>query len=818
MPLRFKKRILSHIAHARYSPQSIEAMARDLRVEEEDVDAFRQAVEELASEGRILLNDQGHVLLPPPGEEVVGVFRRNPRGFGFIRPRDPTAHGDFFVAPDDTQGAMTGDLVRARIRREPNRFVKGERSPYSAVVVEVLERGRTSFTGELRKVGGRWLVFPDGDRLTDPVEVRDVGAKNATEGDKVLIELLRLPEAGALGEGVIVRVLGQAGEPDVETAAVIASYDLKEAFDEALLAQARDASLAFEEQLARLEREPFEQVFPDREDLRSEFIVTIDPPDARDYDDAISISREGDGWRLGVHIADVSHFVEQDSPLDLEARDRCNSTYLPRRVLPMLPELLSNGVCSLQEGVCRLTRSVFLRYDGRGEVTGKGFAGCLIRSAKRLTYLEAQALIDGDEEEAKKHAKTEPVYSEQLKRALREMDALAKRIRQRRRRAGMIHLNLPEVELLFDEAGRVVDAQPEDDAFTHTIIEMFMVEANEAAARLFEELGVPIIRRVHPEPPPGALEELAQFIRTLGLRLPKHPDRFDLQALLDSVEGTPRERAVHFAVLRALSPAEYLPAHMGHFALASEAYAHFTSPIRRYADLTVHRAIAAYLSLTRNGQEPPRKPNQKKALGRELARLPACPAEETLLEIAHKCTRREENSEEAERELRNLLVLELMEQHIGDVFDGVVTGAANAGVFVQLNKYLVEGLIRLADLPEVEKGVAPRWKFDRSRGAVIEQKTGRSYKLGDTVRVVVSAVDLARRQMELLIPTEEALKRAGVGKALKLGGTGGGLAKAEGAGFGAVRTGAQRRSRKSKARDRAKQDHRKERKAKGKRR
>jgi len=818
MPLRFKRRILGHIAHERYSPQQVERMADELRIEDDDLDAFREALEQLATDGAVLMGAGGEVLLPPPGEEIIGVFRRNPKGFGFLIPRDPKAHGDLFVAPPDTLNALTGDLVRARVVHDKRRGGPDGRSPYTAVIEEVLERARTRFSGELKKVGGRWIVFPDGKALEDPVVVRDAGAKNASEGDKVLIELLRIPVAGSFGEGVITKVLGEAGEPDVETAAVIATYDLHEDFDESCAAEARDASIAFEEAVDRLRSEPFETVFPDREDRRAQFILTIDPPDARDYDDALSIERQGDGWRLGVHIADVSHFVAQGGPLDVEASKRCNSTYLPRRVLPMLPELLSNGVCSLQEGEPRYTKSAYIQYDSHGNATGKGFAACLIKSAKRLTYLEAQALIDGDETEAKKHAKTEPNYTTELREALGQFNALARTIRERRKKQGMIHLDLPEVELLFGDDGRVVDAQPEDDAFTHTLIEMFMVEANEAVARLFEELRVPLIRRAHPEPAPGALEHLAEFIKLLGYRLPKSPDRFDLQALLDTTAKTPSARAVHFSVLRSLNAAEYLPANIGHFALASEAYANFTSPIRRYADLTVHRALTEYLARTDNGKAPPRKPNQKKSLGREMARSDACPPQEALLEVARACTRREENSEAAERELRAFLVLELMEQHVGEMFQGVVTGVAAAGVFIQLEKYLVEGLIRMNDLPQVEPSHSPRWRLEKQKGAIVEQHSGRSFKLGDRVEVVVANVDLARRQMELLIPSDEAAKRVGVGKALKLGGdVGGGLAGAGGAGFGEYRTGGQRRSHKSKRRDKAKKDHRSERKNKGKR-
>ncbi len=815
MPQRFKGRILQHLRHSNYTPAEVEQLAEDLGVAADDREAFAAAVDEMEAAGQVVVSDAKRVSLPPFGKELIGTFRRNPRGFGFIVPRDPKAHGDLFVPPDSTMDALTGDVVRARVVHKPGRRGRSERDEHVGEIVEVLERRQASFTGELKKSGGQWLVFPDGRTITEPVVVRDPSAKNAREGDKVVFELIRRPEGGMLGEGAITRVLGAPGEPDVETQAVIEAFGLPGEFPEACVAQAREATRVFEEEIDRAvnKGEPMRL----REDLRETFILTIDPPDAKDYDDAISISRDGDGWKLGVHIADVAHFIPRGSPLDEEAAGRGNSVYLPRLVIPMLPEVLSNGICSLQEGVPRYCKSAFMRYDGEGRVTARGFASTLIKSAKRLTYLEAQALIEGDIKEARKHAKTEPKYTDELIEAVRMMNTLAHKIEERRRKQGMIHLELPEVELVFDETGRVVDAQPEDDAYTHTLIEMFMVEANEAVARLFEDLGVPLLRRVHPEPTPGVFGDLEQFVKVAGFKISKSPTREELQTLLDATRGTPAAPAVHFAVLRTLTKAEYSPALIGHFALASEAYAHFTSPIRRYPDLTVHRALAEYLSRTENGANPPRGAQKMRLLGRDMSDAPACPDADALTEVGRRCSRTEENAESAERELRNFLVMQLMAEHVGGEFPGVVTGVSNAGVFVQLQKYLVEGLVKSEDLP-VPPGRAGRWRIDPRSGALAHEGSGRSYRMGDRVTVVVSAVDLARRQMELLISDDESKKRAGLGKALKIGSAGGGgLGHVEGAGFDQVKTGADRRASRSKSRERRKKDFRKERKDKGRR-
>lgn len=815
MPLRYKDRILRRLADAEAAARPIAGLAADLGVPPEDAEAFREAIRLLESAGKVVFTQEDHVCLPPLGDELVGVFKKNPRGFGFVIPTDMRAHGDLFIPPGHTADALSGDVVRASVKKRRGRDGENE---FVGTIVDIIERKQASFTGELRNQGGRWLVFPDGEALLEPVIVGDPGAKNGRHGDKVVFELLHYPEEGMLAEGVITRVLGESGEPDVETQAVIAAHNLPGEFPESCLEQARDVSKAFDAEVdAALEGAGF----PDREDLRDTFILTIDPPDARDFDDALSLVRHttkagGREWTLGVHIADVSHFVTPGSPLDKEATARGNSCYLPRLVIPMLPELLSNGVCSLQEGVPRFCKSAFIRYNERGEVVGRGFSSTVIQSAKRLTYLEAQALIDGDIEEAKKHAKTEPEYSDQVIETLKDLNALSNLIYKRRRSRGMIHLDLPEVELVFNDEGRVVDAEPEDDAWTHRLIEMFMVEANETAAQLFERLRVPLLRRTHPEPEPSSFESLRKYLRAVGFSLPKEPTLFDLQQLLDATKGKPAAPAVHFAVLRSLTKAQYSPALIGHYALASDGYAHFTSPIRRYPDLTVHRALAAYLARTENGQSPPKDDDAIRALGKDLHGDPLCPNEDELQRIAGNCNRTEENASGAENDLRSFLVMQLLSERIGEVYPGVVTGVIGKGVFVQIQKYLVEGLIKSEDLPVPGKVGSGRWKIDPKTGALVEAGSGRSYRLGDRVQVVVSQVNLPARQMELLIPGDEASKRAGVGKALKLGEGGGGLGPAEGAGFN-QRTGAQKRAQRSKSRDKRKKDYRGDRKGKGKR-
>ncbi len=828
MPLRYKSRLLTLLGHAGYEPKARRPLGVELGVDDED--DFFKALQDLESEGIIETGDDGNIRLAslPDRGELVGTFRGSAKGFGFVQPDKTYLEGDIFIAPEETNNALSGDKVKINFWRDHRRERSGGGfgKQFKGEVLEILSRKKSSFSGEIANQGGRWIVYPDGKDLTNPIRVPDATSKNVKPGDKVIVEIIDYPENGALAEGVITKVLGEAGEPDVETQAVIETFSLPSTeFPEACVQQARDVTRRYDQEIAEWEAKGpsaltlRNDVTGRFEKVKREFICTIDPPDAKDYDDAISIRRiptdQGGGWELGIHIADVAHFVEPGSALDIEAKERGNSVYLPRLVIPMLPEILSNGICSLQEGVPRYARSAYIRYDSRGNVRSEGVAASLIESSKRLTYLEAQALIDGDEEEARKHAKNDTPYTDELIQALHEMNQLSKMIQARRHKQGMIHLELPDVELVFDEDGKVIDAVKEDDAFTHTLIEMFMVEANEVLARLFENMKVPLLRRIHPEPVPTEIDHLQKAARVAGFAIPKSPTREEMQGLLDATAGTPAARAVHMAVLRTLTKAEYSPAAIGHFALASSAYAHFTSPIRRYPDLTVHRALAEYLERTDNGNNRPRSESDKIALGRKLHDV--LPDQDTLVEIGRHCSTTEENATGAERELRQFLVLQLLAEQIGEVFTGVVTGVSPRGVFVQIDKYLADGMVGKDDLPgDVTRGnQMPRWRMDQKTGALVDENSGRSFNMGDRVKVSVAAVDLSRRQLDLLIVDAEG--RA-VGKAkpggLKIGGGSdfGGLEGGKGAGF--KTPGGQRRSRKSKARDKGKTDYRRDKKKK----
>jgi len=737
MPLRFSNRILDHLKHSAYRPSLAKVIARDLRVDSNDRHAFDEAIKHAVAEGIIEIGNDDCVRLPTLSDEITGTYRSNKRGFGFVTPDQLFREGDVYIASGASADAVSGDKVSVAISK--NNHWKGRGA--AGRITEVLKRGRGEFVGSLFKRGNTWLAQPDGRELHDPIIIRDPSAKNAKAGDKIVFEMLHFPEKDYYGEGVITRVLGESGRPDVETQAVMLAFGLAEDFDDAAKEEARKAATIFEEGFDA-----------GREDLTETFIFTIDPPNAKDVDDAINIvlDPETEEWELGVHIADVASFVTPRSALDNTAKERGNSVYLPRHVVPMLPEVLSNGVCSLQEGVRRWAKSVFIRFDNKGKVVSHRLRNSVICSAKRLTYLEAQALIDGDEKEARKHSVTGGAYTAGLIEALTLADTLAKKLLARRRRDGMIELQLPEVELEFDDAGHVVDAHPEDDAFTHRIIEMFMVEANEALARTFNGIEIPVLRRIHPEPKFGDIEELRLFARSVGVGISEEPTRADLQKLLNiTAEGT-ASRAVHFAVLRTLSQATYSPAEVGHFALASEHYLHFTSPIRRYPDLLVHRALEAYLYHTDNGKSIGGGKNRRALLGhlRDDTRVLD---EGNLIEMGSHCSSTERNAEQAERSLRTFLVMQfLYEHHLGNEFDAIITGFSGMGMFVSLERFLVEGLAKF-DMIKRSSKRNDKWIKMEGTGRIVAQRSGEVLSVGDRVVVQITAIDLPARQMELRV-------------------------------------------------------------------
>ncbi len=719
----FKDRIVQFLRHSDYAPVKLSQLAKQMGVGPADYAEFKRAFDELRRAGQVVLAERNLVGLPAMSGSVIGTFRGNARGFGFVVPLEPNAHGDLFIPPNATMDAMTGDVVVAKVVK------KGRRAGQMRIagrVADILERGQNRFVGTLLNKAEGWIVQPDGKGFVEPISVDDVRAKNAKEKDKVVVEIMSYPTERHLARGVIVEVLGKAGQYESEISSIIQQFHLPREFDDACIYQAHKAATEFG---------PEET--DGRDNITGKVIVTIDPPDAKDFDDAISVERDEDGnWILGVHIADVSCFVEAGTALDLEARERGNSAYLPGRVIPMLPEMLSNGVCSLQPEQPRFVKSAYITYDNNGNVVGRRYANSVIRSTQRLTYQQVERVLKGH---------TKGVKPEVLG-LLKDMDTLAKIIERRRQKAGMLHLDLPETELILDDAGRVVDAEPADDSYPHTIIEMFMVEANEAVASLLDRLNVPFMRRIHPDPDSLSMQNLSLLVRSLGLSLPKLPDRKAIQQLLDGVKGSDSSLAINLVVLRSFERAVYSPLHIGHFALASKLYCHFTSPIRRYADLLVHRVLDCHLRGTL-----------------DTASMEKVPDAQDLTETGKHITFTEQRAEDAERELKTVLILQMLEKHIGAELDCVVTGLTNFGVFVQCRKLGIEGLVQTADLgPDV-------WKYSHKAGCITGRHSGQIITLGQPMKVKIVSVNVPARQLSVapVEPLVDAIIRKGRSKTRK---------------------------------------------------
>ena len=697
----WQRHILAFVAAHPAHPLKARALARELNVPNEDYITFRGAVRELLQAGSLVLGPGRTLRLPVTSGQVVGTFRATRRGFGFIeRPGQP----DVYIDRRRTGGALDGDTVAARALKP-----RGGQSA-SAEVTRIIERAPRRWVGALERAGNAWVVRPHGRNPLPPVHIATLDGTAARSGDLVVIE----PDERTLNtrraRGTIVEELGDPRDARTWIRGVMRRFDIPETFPPAVRQAAQRAAAHFDP--SRI---------AEREDLRNLLTITIDPPDARDYDDAFSIEPlSNDRLRLGVHIADVAHFVPLHGPVDREARQRGTSIYFPGLVVPMLPEVLSNEVCSLQPGATRLTKTVFLTYDQGGRVVDTRLASSVICSAARLAYPDVSAALDG-------HPGTIPG---EVLTLLKLADTLARRIRQRRLKAGMLVLSLPEVAILLDESGHVVDAGPADTSFSHTIIEMFMVEANEAVSRALTQAGLPHLRRIHPAPVAPARETLAQLAPVLGQRPPSTLDRETIARLLATVQGRPEQPAVNFVLLRALSQACYSPTDEGHFALASADYCHFTSPIRRYPDLTIHRLFDVLRS--------------SRSARRTTRRAAAVLSPADLDDLGRSTSAAERRAQQAERESDSVLLALLMESRIGDVFEGVITGVASFGVFVQIRPYMAEGVVRASDFGPDD------WDYDRQSGVLVGRRTRRMVHLGQTVRVRVVAVDAARQEVGLV--------------------------------------------------------------------
>jgi ribonuclease R len=642
-------------------------------------------------------------------KHFTGTFRRAAAGFGFVRPegtqRAEGRDADVFIPANQCGDAADGDIVSVRLESKRGRMGKQE-----GRIIDVVERSTNRFVGLYFEQAGMGMVQVDGKVFNTPIYVGDPGAKGARPDDKVVIDMVRFPSHTRDGEAVVVEILGQRGQPGVDTMSIIYEFNLPGEFDDDALEDARQQAAKFDESIPA-----------GRQDLTDQTIITIDPVDARDFDDAISLERSANGhWLLGVHIADVSHFVQPKTPLDREAHDRATSVYLPDRVIPMLPEIISNNLASLQPQRVRYALTAMIEMTAEGVCVATDVFKSAIKSRRRFTYEEVDDYLAN--RGAWKKKLTAEVHG-----LLGRMHELAMILRRRRFERGSLELSMPEMKIELDADGRVAGAHLVKNTESHQIIEEFMLSANEAVAERLADAGLIFLRRVHGNPDPRKLKALTEFVRGLGYDAENLENRFELQELLDTVKDDPREYAVNYAVLRSMQRAVYSPEEEGHYALASDCYCHFTSPIRRYPDLTVHRLIE---QLNRG-----KKPEQRL---------------DDLLVLGDHCSEREQRAADAERELNKVKLLAYLSDKIGLELDGVITGVESFGLFVTGVELPAEGFIHISGLTD------DYYKYDRA-GHVIEGfRSGNSYRLGDTVRVAVAAVDVDARQLDFRL-----LARAG---------------------------------------------------------
>ncbi|MCS7167041.1 MAG: ribonuclease R [Gemmatales bacterium] len=709
MPMKnLAETILQYVKRPNYQPVKVKVLARKLGIAAEAYAEFRRTVKELIQQGQLAWGRNHVVRLAnaeaSEGTTLIGVFHKTAAGFGFVRPHgvEKYGRGEIFIPSDQVGDAATGDEVLVRLTRR----AKGPERGLVGRIVRVVERASHHFVGTYVERGGEGFVIIDGTQFSEPIWVGDAGAKNARPENKVVVEIIRFPAPGLPGEGVITEVLGPRGAPGVDTLSVIRAFQLPVAFSAEALAEAREQAARFSETNLR-----------GREDFTNWLTITIDPEDARDFDDAISLTYDSHRrhWHLGVHIADVAYFVPPGSALDREARERGNSVYLPQRVLPMLPEVLSNHLASLQQGRVRYVKSVLLEFTQHGQRVRARFTEAAIRVARRLTYTQVQQVLEGAPEAE------QLALPEEIRTLLLRMRDLALILRERRKQRGALELYIPEVELEYDAEGRVCGAHYVPHDVSHQIIEEFMLAANEAVAEHLQSLGVPFLRRIHAPPAPHKLREFAEFVRKLGYDIdPRYAtDRFQLQRVLEQSRHRPEVHAVHYALLRSLKQAEYSPIPEGHYALASEHYCHFTSPIRRYPDLIVHRLLGRWLHTGKVSAD-----------------------EQELLALGAHCSHTERRADEAERELIRIKLLDFLSQRIGMELDAIITGVEPYGFFAQSPMLPVDGLVHISSLTD------DYYYHDESTYSLVGRRTKRRFRLGDRVRVKVVHVDLYRHEVD----------------------------------------------------------------------
>lgn len=707
-----KERIVEFMKEDAYKPLLFKELIYVLDVPQSDVELFKQVMDELEDEGKIFKTHRDRYGVPERMNLVVGRIQGNERGFGFVIPDDDMIK-DIFIPADSMNGAMHNDRVVSRINSKPeDKRAEGE-------VIKILKRANATIVGTFENSKHFGFVIPDNKRISGDIFIPKDEANGAKQGQKVVAEITKWPEKRRNAEGRIIEIIGDKDEAGTDILSIIRAHNFSETFPEEVVKQAE-----------KIPDTVSEEMIKGRKDLRGLRMVTIDGEDAKDLDDAVSIERLPDGnYRLGVHIADVSHYVTENSPLDREASKRGTSVYLVDRVLPMLPKKLSNGICSLNPQIDRLAFTVMMDIDPAGRVYNHEIFESVIKTNERMTYTDVYKILAEDNQELKKRY-------DYLVDDFITMEELAIILRNKRKSRGSIDFDFEEAKIVLDEKGKPVEIKRYEITIANKIIEEFMLVCNETVAEHFFWANSPFVYRVHEDPDPDKIEAFNEFVHNLGYHIKGinkiHPRA--LQDLLNKVKGSRHEKIISTVMLRSLKKARYFHENLGHFGLAAKYYSHFTSPIRRYPDLIIHRIMKEYIK------------------GRMIEQREDY-FHSVLPEISKQCSERERASEEAERETEDLKKVEFMKQHEGKTFEGIISGVTSFGMFVELDN-TIEGLVRMSSLED------DYYVYNEKQYCLIGERTRKTYRIGDEVIVMLARADVPTRQIDFLLveKKEEAIE------------------------------------------------------------
>lgn len=694
-----KKVIYDFICDDLYVPMKVKEIAAVLQIPREQRDELMEILDALVEEGKVALSKRGKYS-KGHAEHYKGIFQANSRGFGFVAPED--GGEDVFISEDNMLGAFQGDEVEYIITAAPS----GRRR--EGKIVRILSHTVRKIVGLYEKSRNFGFVRPDNQRYLNDIYIPSGKEMGAMTGHKVVVELTSYGGEHAKPEGRIIEIIGHINDPGTDILSIVMDYGIRTEFPEKVLNQA-----------VRVGKEVSEADCAGRKDLRDWQMVTIDGEDAKDLDDAVSLTMEGENYVLGVHIADVTNYVQERSALDREALERGTSVYLADRVIPMLPQKLSNGICSLNAGENRLALSCIMKISKTGEIVDHEIAETVICVDRRMSYSGVQKILQSDEQALKENEEFVPM--------ILQMKELSDLIRERRGRRGSIDFDFPETKIQLDENGKPVEIRPYERNDATKIIEDFMLMANETVAEEYFWRELPFLYRTHEVPDEEKIRKLSTFINNFGyhIHVRNEVKPKEIQKLLGKVEGTPEEDLISRLALRSMKRARYTTENTGHFGLAAKYYTHFTSPIRRYPDLQIHRII-------------------KENLRGRLNENRISHYEEILPEVARKCSEHERSAEEAEREVTKMKKAEYMRARIGEEYDGVISGVTKWGIYVELPN-TVEGLVHVADMKD------DHYEFSEQEYELYGRHTGKTYKLGQRIRVRVADADKVQRTVNFEI-------------------------------------------------------------------